>query len=155
MYVSLVSMQLSSLYKILILVMFMSWIHLKPGPHFIEFIINDITCHSMTTSLLPWQQCFIANQNLDCHFTCHWNGKLPLITSSMKRGPWSWLPTRMWGNLYKTYSLFLQQVFASLFGEKLQYAMHMHPNHYLAVVIQNGFVLGTNYQTMQIYLQKV
>ena len=22
--------------------------------------------------LLPWQQCFIANQNQECHFTCQW-----------------------------------------------------------------------------------
>ena len=33
------------------------------------------TCHQwqlVIRWLLPWQQCFIANQNPECHFTCHW-----------------------------------------------------------------------------------
>ena len=33
------------------------------------------TCHQWQLVihwLLPWQQCFIANQNQECHFTCQW-----------------------------------------------------------------------------------
>ena len=33
------------------------------------------TCHQWQLVihwLLPWQQCFIANQDQECHFTCHW-----------------------------------------------------------------------------------
>ena len=33
------------------------------------------TCHQWKLVihwLLPWQQCFIANQNQECHFTCQW-----------------------------------------------------------------------------------
>ena len=35
----------------------------RPEAHFIELVIHW---------LLPWQQCFIANQNQECHFICHW-----------------------------------------------------------------------------------
>ena len=33
------------------------------------------TCHQWQLAIqwqLPWQQCFIANKNPECHFICHW-----------------------------------------------------------------------------------
>ena len=37
--------------------------------------------------LIPWQQCFMPNQNPECHFTCQWMTRLLLMTSSMKWAP--------------------------------------------------------------------
>ena len=56
----------------------------RSGPHFKELVIQ---WQLAIQWLLLWQQCFIANQNPECYFTCHWIASYHWTTTSMKWGP--------------------------------------------------------------------
>ena len=65
-------------------------VHTGGGGHFMKLVITDnLSFTDYYHGNSQWQ-CFIANQNQECHCTCQWmsvNDKLSVMTSFMKCPP--------------------------------------------------------------------